>query len=258
MPSDKLPLRRPALRALAIQCASLVILALFLHLVRTHTDVPVTPVMAALLQGAIAAAVSRWCGLAWWWLYIQFLFPAALLGTYALHLPPVIFLVAFLLLVGVYWSTFLTQVPLYSSGPDTWRSVASLMPQERPVRFVDIGSGLGGLVLNLAMRRPDSSFTGIEVAPLPWLASWLRARFMRTGACFIRGDYWTLDFAHYDVVFAYLSPAAMPALWEKAGAEMRPGALLLSYEFSLPGRTPDIALQPEPDGPVLYGWYKRP
>jgi hypothetical protein len=59
----------------------------------------------------------------------------------------------------------------------------------------------------------------------------------------------------YDVVFAFLSPAAMPALWRKASAEMRPGTLLLSYEFSIPGTTPHIIDHPVENGPALYGWY---
>ncbi len=256
-PPDKSMLRLPALQAFAIQCASLAVLYLFLRFIWARTGVPVTLVMAALLQGAIAAALSRWRGLAPWWLFIQFVFPGALLATHALHLPPGFFLAAFLLLVGLYWTTFRSQVPLYLSGPAAWNSVASLLPQEQPIRFIDIGSGLGGLVLNLASRRPESSFAGIEVAPLPWLASWLRARYMRSSARFVRGDYRALDFAHYDVVFAYLSPAAMPALREKAQAEMRPGTLLLSYEFQFAGMVPDIALPTAPDGPVLYGWYKR-
>jgi hypothetical protein len=255
-PPDRYLLRLPALQAFAIQCASLVILYVLLRFIWSRTGVPVTLVMAALLQGVIAAALSRWRGLASWWLFIQLLFPGALLATHALRLPPVIFLVAFMLLVGLYWTAFRTQVPLYLSGPTVWNSVASLLPQERPIRFIDIGSGLGGLVLNLALRRPESSFAGIEVAPLPWLASWLRARFLHSSACFIRGDYCKLNFAEYDVVFAYLSPAVMQALREKAQAEMRPGALLLSYEFPFPGMTPDIVVRTAPDGSVLYGWYK--
>ncbi|HZW12214.1 MAG TPA: class I SAM-dependent methyltransferase, partial [Noviherbaspirillum sp.] len=43
-------------------------------------------------------------------------------------------------------------------------------------------------------------------------------------------------------------------LWEKARAEMRHGALLLSYEFAIPGAEPQIAVQPERGGPFLYGW----
>jgi len=73
----------------------------------------------------------------------------------------------------------------------------------------------------------------------------------------MRGDYRALDFAQYDVVFAYLSPAAMPALREKAQAEMRPGTLLLSYEFGFAGMPPDVTLPVAPNGTVLYGWYQR-
>ena len=71
---------------------------------------------------------------------------------------------------------------------------------------------------------------------------------------FVRGDYETLDFGDYDVVFAYLSPAVMGALWRKASAEMRPGSLLLSYEFGIGEKAPDVTIEPAGRGPLLYGW----
>ena len=49
------------------------------------------------------------------------------------------------------------------------------------------------------------------------------------------GDFWRTDLARYDVVYAYLSPAAMPRLWAKARREMRPGSLLVSNGFEVPG-----------------------
>jgi predicted O-methyltransferase YrrM len=54
-----------------------------------------------------------------------------------------------------------------------------------------------------------------------------------------------LDFAQFDVVFAYLSPAAMPELWKKAQREMRPGSLLISYEFPIEGVEPNLIVCPE-------------
>ena len=128
------------------------------------------------------------------------------------------------------------------------------MPKEQSIRFIDIGSGFGGLVMHLARSRPQDVATGIETAPLPWLVSVMRARTGRSTAHFVRGDYTSLDFADYDVVFAYLSPAAMPALWEKARAEMRQGALLLSYEFFVPGIDPHIVEYPAGKRTALYGW----
>ena len=173
----------------------------------------------------------------------------------AAQAPSWLFLAAFLFLLALYWSTFRTQVPYYPSGKRVWDEVAKLLPQDRPVLAIDIGSGLGGLVLDLAARRPESHFVGIELAPLPWLASRLRALFSGSRARFVRGDYEQLDFSQYDAVFAYLSPAAMSALWRKAAAEMRPGTMLLSYEFLITEKTPDLTILPIGRGPALYVWH---
>jgi SAM-dependent methyltransferase len=207
----------------------------------------------ALVQGALAALLS-W-RLARWWRLIQFLFPLAVLGASQLALAPGVFLAGFVLLLAVFWSTYRTQVPYYPSSPKVWDAVAALLPAGRPVAAIDVGSGLGGLVLELARRRPESRFTGIELAPLPWLASRVRAWFSASRARFVRGDYETIDFGRYDLVFAYLSPAAMDALWRKASAEMRPGSLLVSYEFAIAAREPDRIVLPTPGRTRLNIWH---
>ena len=154
----------------------------------------------------------------------------------------------------LYWSTFRTQVPYYPSGRRVWEAVARQLPADRPLRIIDIGSGLGGLVLDLARRRPDCELSGIELAPLPWLASSLRATLSGSRARFLRGDYETLNFGNYDVVFAYLSPAAMGGLWRKAAREMRPGSVLLSYEFAIAEREPDRRVVTTDSRKILYVW----
>jgi hypothetical protein len=248
-------LHTPAIRAVLIQlCSFLVVLAVEQG-ASIIAGFELTLVAAALLQGAFAGLLSRWFGLATWWLIIQALFPISLIATLSFDLPPTVFLVAFVVLTGLYWTTFRTQVPFYPSGRATWRAVEQALITDRPLQFIDIGSGLGGLVLHLAGRRRESTFTGIEIAPLPWAVSFLRRCINPGDARFIRGDYSQLDFASYDVVFAYLSPAAMPALWEKASAEMQPGSLLLSYEFEIPGVEPHLTSTPANGGPVLHGWY---
>jgi hypothetical protein len=247
-------LSAPALKALVIQCISLVLSFILIGAVSTLTQYEVSLLEAAVLQGALAMGITRWRGMPSWWLLIQFFFPVAIVSTLSLHLPPVVFLVAFVFLLVLYWTTFQTQVPFYPSGPDTWVAVASLLPQDRPVKFIDIGSGLGGLVLNLDKRRDDCDFTGVELAPLPWLISWVRALPGRRRCHFIRGDYNQLHLSHYDVVFAYLSPAVMTAVWEKAQAEMRPGTLLISYEFLIAARSPDKIIRPSAQGAELYCW----
>lgn len=246
--------RVPALRALAYQCIAFFVSIFILAAFASRGFPAPSPLVAAFLQGVLAAALSGWRRMAPWWLPIQLLFAPALALMPGLQLPPSLFLGVFLFLLLLYWSSFRTQVPYYPSTHAVWQAVAGLLPADRALRFIDIGSGFGGLNLYLAALRPECKIEGIELAPLPFLGSRLRAWVQRNRAHFVRGDYMHLDFADYDVVFAYLSPAAMPALWKKAHSEMRPGALLLSYEFVIPDRKPDMEIVPRRDGTVLYGW----
>ena len=54
---------------------------------------------------------------------------------------------------------------------------------------------------------------------------------------------WRADLAGYDVVYAFLSPAPMPALGEKAKREMRPGSLLVSNSFAVPEVSPERVIE---------------
>lgn len=245
--------RLPALRACAAQLLALA-LVLALAWFAERAGIVLALWQAALIQGLLAALLGAWLGLARWWWPIQLLFLPAALVVSALAVPPGVFLALFALLVLAYWSTFRTQVPYYPSSPAVWEAVAAALPQDRAVRVIDIGSGLGGMVMTLQAQRPESHFEGIELAPLPWLISRLRALLRGSTAQLRRGDYEALDFAQYDAVFAYLSPAAMERLWHKARREMRPGSMLFSYEFPIPGQLPNRTLLPGNGGSVVYLW----
>jgi hypothetical protein len=246
-------LRIPALRALAAQCAALLPVALAAA-VLDAAGLGLTLLAAALLQGLFAMLIGWRLGLAVWWRPMLLLFPLALLCAAALGLPSWLYLLIFTALLAVYWSTFRTQVPYYPSGPAVWQAVAALLPQGRAARAVDIGSGLGGMTLHLARARPDCDCVGIELAPLPWLWSWLRASLGGSRARFLRGDYHSLDFSRFDLVFAYLSPAAMDALMRKCQAEMKSGSLLVSYEFSHSACEPVKTILTTEGRPPLYIW----
>ncbi|MBY0238577.1 MAG: class I SAM-dependent methyltransferase [Burkholderiaceae bacterium] len=243
----------PAVQAALVQLVALPT-SYFLLSALEMVRVPVTFAVFALVQAAVALVFTWKLGLAPWWRVIQFVFPLAVLLALALALPPLFYLLVFLLLLGVYWSTYRTQVPLYNSGVAVWRAVERELPSRPGLNLIDIGSGLGGMALHLARARADALVTGIELAPLPWLLSRLRARLTGSTARFVRGDYETLDFSAYDLVFAYLSPAAMPGLWAKARREMRPGSLLISYEFEIANCPPDKTIVTTEHGPALHVW----
>jgi SAM-dependent methyltransferase len=246
-------LRAPAVKALLIQLGALPVTAVLSIAMDTLGAEP-TILTAALIQGLLAMLASWKLRLARWWLPIQLLFPIAVLAASALRLPPALYLGIFIVLLAIYWSTFRTQVPYYPSNETVWRAVEALLPRDRELRVIDIGSGLGGMAMHLAAARPRAEVTGIELAPLPWLVSRLRAAIAGSRAHFQRGDYEDLDFRAYDLVFAYLSPAAMPALWDKARREMRAGSLLVSYEFEIPAGQSVKTIHTTEGGPLLFCW----
>jgi hypothetical protein len=197
--------------------------------------------------GLLAASLSFWLKLPRWWLIIQLLFAPLLVATLGLNISPHFFLGAFLIMLLVFWNTYRTQVPLYLSSKKIWVALENYLPTAKTglsFNFIDIGSGLGGVLTHLAGTRPDGIFSGIESAPLPFLWSWLRIHLGGYHQCRVHwGDLWDCDLAPYDVVFAYLSPAPMERLWRKAQAEMRPGTLFISSTFTVPGHAPIETVQ---------------
>ncbi len=223
----KLP---PSVIALLLQLAAFILVLIAVRLLGLQTS----PLIFALLCGTLAAALSRISGLARWWLFIQFAFAPALILMLAFDIPPVIFLAAFLFMLAVYWSTFRTQVPLYFSSNKVWQALETILPTDKPYTFIDLGSGIGGVLTHLARTHPYGNYHGVEAAPLPFLWSWLRIKFGGYRQCTVHwGSLWDCDLAQYDVVFAYLSPVPMEALWNKAKQEMRPGSLFISNTFAV-------------------------
>ena len=229
----------PAVTALLLQLAGFALAVLSLRVAGLQP----TPLAFALLCGLYAAAFSHFAGLARWWLAIQFAFVPALVLMLSFEIPPGYFLAAFLLLLAVYWGAFRSQVPLYLSSDKVWQALETFLPNKE-FQFVDLGSGLGGVLTHLASVRPDGRYTGIESAPLPCLASWLRIRLGGHHQCEVHWDsLWDADLSQYDVVFAYLSPVPMERLWRKARAEMRPGSVFVSSTFAVPDQTPHETVQ---------------
>lgn len=209
------------------------------------------------LEGLLAAATGAALGLAPWWAIINLCFAPALNAAQSLALSPWWWLAAFVLLMLVYWSTFRTQVPLYLSNAKDLRALANLLPQRRHFRFADLGCGVGSVLRGLTLLRANGEYHGMETAPLPCLLAWWRIKRMqgRAERCSVHWrDFWKDDFSQYDVVYAFLSPAPMLRLWEKASREMRPGTLLISNRFIVPDIAPDQTVPTGEPGVNLYVW----
>ena len=191
----------------------------------------------ATLQGALAALLGSGLGLPARWAPLQAALPFAMLLRLRWDYAPWIDLAVLAGLALVYGGGLATRVPLYNASRDAWAKLETLLPERPGFTFVDLGCGLGGPLAHLASARPDGSFLGVEASPLPWFAARLRCA-GRRNARILLGSLWAQDLGRFDVVYAFLSPEPMPALWAKARKEMRPGSRLVSHSFEVPGAPP--------------------
>jgi hypothetical protein len=209
------------------------------------------------ILGAVAGAVAAWVGdrylrLPRWWIPPQMaMLPAAFLVS-SLELPAWIYLAGFAVVLAVYWNAARWQVPLYLTNAATRTALASLAPPNS--RVVDLGHGFGGTVLAVARARPDLRVEGLESAPIPFALSQLRSLLAPPpNARLIYGNFWRRSLEPYDLVYAFLSPVPMSALYAKARAEMRPGTLLVSNSFPVPARAAeDVKILDDRRGTRLF------
>lgn len=198
------------------------------------------PLIAVPVQGIAAMLLSRMAGMPSWWQWINLIFsPLAWLATDS-NIDSRWFLAGFLLLAATSLGSLLTRVPLYLSSHRATEALLALLPDRPGLRVMDLGSGLGSLLAGLASRRADLELHGVEMAPLNWLVSRLR---LGASADIRLGSLWNEDLSDYDAVYAYLSPAPMARLWEKAAREMKPGSLFISNSFAVPGVEPNEAVE---------------
>ncbi len=191
-----------------------------------------------LIVSLCAALLAWYWRLPLWWRYINLFFLpmvgfALYLQNQTFAIDPNWYLAGFLILVLTSIGAVRTRVPLYLSSPRAAHELARRLPPNG--QLIDLGCGLGGPLVVTHKKRPDARLTGIEAAPLNWLIAKLRLKICGAKADIRLGNLWTANLAHYDIVYAYLSPAPMARLWDKALLEMKTGSLFISNSFSVEG-----------------------
>lgn len=199
-------------------------------LLRGLLALPVAPLLAL---GA-ACALGVVCSLAGdrWWrrLFIAAGFPlsAALTGTLAI--PAWAWLLPLLLLLLVYPLNAWRDAPLFPTPADALARLPQHAPLPAAAQVLDAGCGLGHGLRALRQAYPQARLQGVEWSwPLRCLCAlrcpWAQVR---------QGDMWAQSWADFDMVYLFQRPESMARAWDKARAELRAGAWLVSLDFPVP------------------------
>lgn len=140
-----------------------------------------------------------------------------------------------LVLAGTIW----TGVPPMPTSPAVRACMFAMIEDQEPRNIYELGAGWGGLAIALARRFPDARIVATEVSPLPWAVCRLRRALFGPANLDVRfANVLSADLSDADLAVCFLCPPAMAKLAPRLSVALKPGALVLSNAFALPGWTP--------------------
>lgn len=228
--------------------------ALFLTL--THWGLPAAiAFLLTCFAGLLGAGLAAWRGLSRWrqgMMALGFPLSAAASGV-AAGWPAWWWLLPLLLLLLLYPLRSWRDAPLFPTPHDALTGLAAATKLPASARLMDAGCGLGDGLLALRREFPVAHITGLEWSYLLQLLCKLRCAFCGAEIQVQRADIWAADWSGYDLVYLFQRPESMARAMDKARAELRPGAWLVSLEFEVVGQRETQRLDAHPGKPVwLY------
>lgn len=145
----------------------------------------------------------------------------------------VIFIVWFLGSI-VAW-TIINGISPMPSSSKAKKKLQEILPNiDGPV--YELGSGWGTLARILAKTYPHQHVIGYETSFFPYWIS--RLLYNRNNLVFYRKNFFEVDLSQAALIVCYLYPGAMRQLKEKFIKELKPGTVIISNTFAIPGWTP--------------------
>ncbi len=200
---------------------------LFLLLPSLGAPVALTMGLPVLLGAGLALLGAT----PWRRVFIAAGFPLSLaVSGLAGALPAWAWLLPLALLVLLYPLNTWRDAPLFPTPNGALTGLDKQVPLRESARIVDAGCGLGAGLIELRRVYPRAQIEGLEWSwPLRLLCA-LRCRFARVR----RADIWAVDWRGFDMVYLFQRPESMQRAADKAGAELKAGAWMVSLEFEVP------------------------
>jgi SAM-dependent methyltransferase len=179
--------------------------------------------------------VAHFLNLSTPWRVMNSVLPISIASSLAVSLPSWVFFTPFLALLAIYAPALWTRVPYYPTSRAAYPLILAELPADQHFTFIDIGCGMGDLLLFLQRHRPKGHFVGIEIGVVPYLVSKAKALFYGRGGTSVKfQSVYKTPLADFDFVYAFLSPAAMTQVWAKAHDEMKEGSTFITNSFEVP------------------------
>lgn len=157
------------------------------------------------------------------------------------------YLIIFLVLFAVYFIFFVTQfyylifkgyAPFVSTDTRTIKEIIAALGNFQPQAVYELGCGRALFAQRAERHWRQAEIYGVENSASLFLFVRLGLRIRGSRIKLLKKDFFQLNLKDADLIYCYLNNATMAKLADKLTWECRPGTVVLSRRFSMPGYTP--------------------
>lgn len=138
-------------------------------------------------------------------------------------------------------------VPMRSDDLSRVLKILQQFPEIK--KIVELGAGDGRLLARTAESGYQSE--GYEISLLPFVIAQVRKIVRHLTYKIYYRSFWGADLSTANAVYFFLLPQVLEKTKNKLLAELKPGSLILSYTWGLPGMTP-IIIDTAPERPKIF------
>lgn len=132
---------------------------------------------------------------------------------------------------------------------DTVRVLKILQQFPEVKKVVELGAGDGRLLALTAKAGYQSE--GYEISLLPFIFAQIRKHVRNFSYTIFYRSFWQVNLSSADAVYFFLMPQVLEKTKNKLLAELKPGSLIISYTWGLPGCTP-LLIDDVPKRPKIF------
>ena len=121
----------------------------------------------------------------------------------------------------------------------------------------ELGSGWGDFSFAVEKFNPKK-ITGYELSPLHVTYSKLKAKLIKSKACFFRKDFFHENISDADIIYLFLVPKIVNKLWLKIKKECKPGTIVISLSDEIKSAIllKKIKTDPKKDNSSYFYFYQ--
>jgi len=152
-----------------------------------------------------------------------------------------LFLLLVLLALALFFSVqffnlfFRSFAPYVSTKAKIIKEIVSRLELGKNSTVYELGCGNAGFLRAVRKKYPEAKLVGVEYSFMPYLIAQVQNALTKSRIKIIKKNIFKVDLAEADVIYCYLNIATMKKLKDKIMKEAKSGAVLISYQFPLPG-----------------------